>query len=183
MCLVAIPAAAIAYASLATAVVGAGVSAYGAVQSANAQEAAGKYQAQVATNNAKIQEQNAQATEQAGAVAEQAQGLKTAQQAGAIKAAVAANGLEGDTGSAKDLSSSVQKLGMTDLLTVRNNFARTAYGQRGGEMASLAQSQLDRAGAANAGAAGGINAATSLLSGASSVSDKWMTYNSRGVFV
>lgn len=170
----------LAVAALVTTAMAAATSAYGAEMQAQATQKSMNYQAQVARNNALIGEQNAQATEQAGASAESAEGMKTAAQAGAVKAALAANGLQPGTGTGGDLEKTVQTLGQTDLITIRNNTARTAYSQRVGVMSDQAQAQLDASGAANAGAAGGINAASSLLSGASSVSDKWFQFQNKG---
>lgn len=172
----------LAAAALVMAAASAATAAYGSEMQAQASQKSMNYQAQVAKNNATIDEQNAQATEQAGAQAAQAEGMKTAAQAGAVRAAVAANGLNPDAGSGEDLKQSVQTLGETDLIQIRNQTARAAFSQRVGGMSDAAQAQLDSSGAANAGAAGGINAANSLLSGGSSVSDKWFTYQKAGAF-
>ena len=145
----------------------------GAEQSASAQAAAANYQAQIAANNAIVQQQNAAAATQTGEAQASAQAMKARQQAGAIKAGEAASGVVVDSGSAADVQTSQAELSDLDALTIRSNYARSAYGYEVAATGQTAQSQLDIAAADNASAAGGINATTSLLSGATSLGTQY----------
>ena len=164
---------AIAGASAAAGLAGAGVSAYGAMQGASANKQNLYYQAQVAINNAKLQQQNATQEMQTGEVQAGNQGLKTAEQVGTTKAGQAASGVDVNSGSSVAVRAGEAELGMVDQGTVLSNASRRAYGFQVGAASDLAQSQLDVAGGKQAGAAGPIAAAGSLLSGASSVGSRY----------
>jgi hypothetical protein len=155
--------------SAAAGLAGAGVSAYGQMQSASANKQNLYYQAQVAQNNAKLQQQNADQEMQTGEVQAGNQGLKTAEQVGTTKAGQAASGVDVNSGSSVAVRAGEAELGMVDQGTVLSNASRRAYGFQVGAASDLAQSQLDVAGGKQAGAAGPIAAAGSLLSGAASV--------------
>lgn len=184
----------LAIAAIAATALAAGVSAYGASQQADAQAKAAQYQAAVAQNNQVIANQNAAAAQQqataatqAGEQAAQTRQLQAAAQVSKIRAGAGAEGIDPNTGSAVALQSDAEKLGTLDALTIRNNAARTAYGynvQAVGDIATgnnfSSQSTLDQMTAANANSAGFINASSSLIGGASSVSDKWQKYQSTG---
>ncbi len=163
----------IAAASMATAAVGAGISAYGAYQQGQAQAAAANYQAQVARNNAIIAKQNADAATAAGENQAEQSLMKTGMTVGAARAAAAANGLDPNSGSPLSLQTDTAKTGAVNALTIRNNAAWQAYGDQVQGMSQTAQAGLDQAQSGWDAQAGGMGAATSLLSGASAVSGKW----------
>jgi hypothetical protein len=194
-----IPAATIAaYAGAAAAAASAAVGAYSAIsqgraqsaaaeQQAEAQSNAAKYQAQVAANNQTIANQNAATATQYGNNAEAAKRTQISGVIGAQRAAVAANNLSVNSGSALDLQAGTSAVGELDAQTIRDSTARTARGYQVQGLDYQAQAGLDRmtadnalqAGALKASAAssaGGMNAFSSILGGASSVADKWMKY-------
>lgn len=171
-----------AIAGLALSAIGTGVAMYGQMQQADAASAAAKYQAQVAANNATIAKQNADATIEAGKVAEQQQRMKTAALIGSQRAAMAANGVRLDSGSALDIQSDTATMGELDALTVRNNAARQAWAYEAQATNFNAQSQLSNAQAGWAQSAGLVSGAGTLLGGASSFADKWATAKRDGVF-
>lgn len=136
-------------------VASAGLQAFGSIQQGN-------YQSAVARNNQVIAERAAVDAEQRGAEAEQQQRQRTQQVLGRQKAMMAANGLDISSGSAGDLLADTRRYGELDALTVRSNADREAYGYR----AQAAQYGAD---AKMARRAGYLNAAGSLLTGASLV--------------
>ncbi len=162
--------------SLALSALSAGAGAVGAIQSASAQSDAAKYQAQVSANNAIIANQNAAYATQAGEQAATVEGLKSAASAGAVRTGIAGNGIDVNTGSAADVQAQQRQAGLLDTETVRQNAAMQNYGFRTQSTGFTAESQLQRARAAQATTAGDIGAAGSLLGGASSVASKWSNF-------
>ena len=71
---------------------------------------------------------------------------------------------------------------MRDQGIVHTNAARGAYGYEVESAKFDAEAGADRAAASNAEESGMIGAMTSLLSGASSVSSKWMQGSSMGLW-
>lgn len=168
--------------AIAATAVGAGVSAYGAMESSAAQSSAADYQAQVALNNQKIADQNAQFALQTGQQEEAAKREQTAQTISQQRAITAASGIDPNHGSMQRIQGDTAALGQLDAQTIRNNAARTAWGYQNqgasfGGQAALLQSQ-----ASDASTAGALGAFSSLVGGASSVSSKWTTFNTQGVF-
>lgn len=160
----------------------------GARTQAQAVSEASKYQAQVARNNAVIDEQNAQVALDAGRTAEQGQRQKTAQIIGQTRNAIAANGFSTTNGTPADIISDEAKLGELDALTIRHNAARQAYGYRVEGMSDEAQAGLLEREGANALVAGEIKAGaaktaglSSILSGATSLSDKFLGWQKAGM--
>lgn len=172
----------LAIASLATTAVGAGVAAHGARVQAEAQQQAMVYQAAVAKNNQAIAEQYADAEVQKGARLEEAKRLETGQREGMIRAAVGASGIDVNSGSSVRLQEDTAKLGDLDALTIRNNSMRAAYGFRVQGLGYASQASLDMMGAESAGRAGTLGAWSSIIGGASSVSDKWLSFRRQGIF-
>jgi hypothetical protein len=167
-------------------IAGAATSAFGAYEQGQAQAANASYQAQVAANNAMIARENAALTEQSGVARETAQGMKTAQSVGGIKARQAASGIDVNTGSAANVRTAAAKLGALDALTIRSNTAREAYGYEVAATNDTAESQLLTSEASQARTAGDIGALGTFLTGASSVGlnyAKWQLGNGgSGVF-
>lgn len=172
----------IAIAALATAVVGTGIAGYGAIQQGNAAQSAADYQAQVATNNATIADQNAKSAVAAGNAQAEQQRMKTNAIIGAQVAAQASSGLDTGSGSPLDVRTSTKELGELDVLTIRNNAARQAYGYQSQSNSFAAQSGLDLATGANAATAGQISSVSSILGGASSVGKKFADFKTSGAF-
>lgn len=156
--------------------------AVGASKKADAESAADFYKAQVAKNNAIIAERNAQQATEAGGVAGQTQDLKTRNLLGTQLVTQAANGLDVNSGTNLNVRQSAADLGHLDTLTIINNAAKQSAGFRAQGTNFTAESDLQTSAGKFAQEAGNINIATSLLGGASSVSDKWLNYKSKGIF-
>jgi len=125
------------------------------------------YQAQIARNNATIAAQNADYALNAGQAEASKEGLKNAQRQGAIKAAIAANGIDVNSGSALDVQSSELEVSQLDTETILNNAALKAYGYRSQQTGFQAEEQLDKSKEGSAILGGVLGGAGSLLSGAS----------------
>lgn len=177
-----ISAATLAEVSVAMTAVSAGVSAYGAYRQGQAQSAADAYQAQVARNNQIVAGQYAQQATQDGENKVAAKQEQTAQMIGAQRAAMAANGVDLDSGSPLRVQQDTAKLGEVDAMTIRNNAAREAYGYQLQGLSYGQQAQLDESASENAETAGSLNAFSSILGGASSVASQWTKYQTNGVF-
>ncbi len=167
--------------AIASSVIGAGVSAAGAYSTGQANSASAGYQAQVARNNAIIAEQNAQFELQKGNVETENQNYKTRALVGTQKATQAANGLDVNSGSPLDVRRSTTELGHLDALTLLNNAAAKAAGYRAAGANYTAEAGLDEMKASSAKKAGAFSVASSLIGGVSSVSDKWLTYQQKGI--
>jgi hypothetical protein len=139
------------------------------------------YQAQVARNNQIIAQQNASVATAAGAQKARNQDIKTAQIVGAEEAAQGASGIDVNSPSETDVRKSTLQTGRLDTLTTAYN----AYLQGRGAVTQATsfgeQAALDTAAAKNATTAGTFGVASSLLGGASSFSDKWLSYQLKGV--
>src|ERR1700687_617350 len=91
--------------------VGGVISAVGTISAGMAQKNAMDYQAQVAANNAIIAQQNATYAIEAGQSKAATQSLKEAETGGEIKAAMAANNVDVNTGSNKAVQVSQREVG------------------------------------------------------------------------
>jgi len=172
------PVSMIAIGGLAASAIGGGVSAYGSMQQGAAQSAAYTYQAGIAAINAQIADQNAKYAYMVGEQKAQKAGMQTRSIIGATKAQQGASGLDVNVGSAVDVRAAEADLGAENVGVIRNDAARTAFGYQVEEQQQLTQAALDRFAASNARTAGYVGAASSILGGASSVSDKWLKYQS-----
>lgn len=168
--------------AMAASVIGTGLSAVGQIQSAQAQSAAANYQAEVARVNQQIQQQNAAYERQKGDVEAQQQDMKNKAAMGSLEAAQGASGFDMNTGSSLDTRESARKLGRLDTLTVRNNAERRAHEFDIAAMNQGAQANLYTAQGKTSQMAGYLGAATSLIGGVSSVSDKWLKFQNAGLF-
>jgi hypothetical protein len=161
------PPAVIGVASIAVAVAGSAMSMY-------SQQKSAAYQAQVATNNQIIGQQNAKIALAQGQVEEGNRRLKTGAVVDAAEAQQAASGINPNSGSALNVRSSAAEMGELDALTIRYNSnmaARTDIQQSNNYAAAASLDQ----------AQGQWGMTSSILGGASSVSDKWMKYQQAGV--
>lgn len=149
------------------AIAGAVLSAVGSIQSANAQAANADAQAQAANYNAKVAENNAMMTRQQASAREDAMRRQARVEAGKARAGIAQSGLAA-SGSMLDVYDQSALMTELDALNTRYEGEVQARGL-------IAQSQLDsyqakvaKMNGKNAKTAGYINAASSLLSSASS---------------
>lgn len=168
--------------SIGTAIAGAGVSAYGASKQGSSSAAMYQYQSGVAKQNAEIAKQNANYERYVGEIEAQRVGMKGRAEAGAIRAKQSASNLDITSGTAEKVQDSHALLTSHDQTTTRANAARRAYGYEIEALREQTQSQLYNMASSNAKSAGMISAVGSLISGASSVSSKWLQGNASGVF-
>lgn len=152
--------------------------ALGSIQQGNAAASSAKYNAQIQENNAKIAQQNSIFASEQGAANAGIEQQKTRAQVGAIKAAQAANGVDVNSGSAIDVRSSAESLGMLNAITIRSNASRHAYGYQTEAASDKAQAALDKQQAKYAKTAGYVGAGTSILGGAAKASESgtWDKY-------
>lgn len=161
-------------------VLGAATSAAGAYSSGQSQGAMYQYQAGIAAMNSQIAKQNADYAIAAGEVSAQESGMKTRAQIGTTIAQQGAGGLAVGSGSNARVVTSERAIGQEDQALIRSNAAKQAYGFEVQAAQDTAQGQLYSAASTNAKTAGDINAVGSFLSGAGSVSSKWLQASQTG---
>lgn len=154
------------------AIVGAAASGIGTIMGGEATANAASYQAQVAQNNAIVEEQNANYALQSGRAAAQATSLKSAATGAKIKTAQAANNVDVNSGSAKDVQVSARETGQLDTETVMSNAELQAYGYRTQAVNDTAEAQLQEAKSEEVVPASILAATGGLLSSASGIG-KW----------
>ena len=153
--------------------VGAGVSAIGQISQGESAVAEARYRSQIAANNRVIEEQNAQYATRAGEEATFQTGLRERDKAAKITTGIAANNLDVNTGSARDVRASQAEIGQQAEETTKNNAELTAYGYRTQATNYQAESKLLRAEAPQDVAGGFLGGAGVLLSGASTAGFRW----------
>lgn len=168
--------------SIASSVGGGILGAFGANTKADAEQSMYNYKSQVAKNNSIIAERNATEAVAAGEIAGQTNDMRTRAKVGDALVAQAANGLDVGSGTNVNVRDSIQSLGHLDTLTILHNALKQSTGFKSQAMNFTAESALDTAAGQNSRTAGDYNVATSLLGGATSVSDKWMKFNRAGIF-
>lgn len=159
-----------------------GIQAVGDIATSQSQAAAAGYNAKIAGMNATLATQNAQWTGAEGEQAVGIAGLKSQQQQGAIKTAQAANNVDVNTGSAKEVQKSQAEMSMLNEMNIRSNAARTAYGFETNAVSDTAQANLDRSEASNDKTAGYFGAGASLLGSVGKASAYTDMMNSKSVF-
>jgi hypothetical protein len=162
-------------------IAGAAISAMGTYSSYESQKASAQYGATVARNNALVADQYAAMEGTKGVAEEETSRLKTSEQVGATKVAGAAAGVDVTSGTPLETQADVRAMGDLDALTIRSNAARNIYGYRVQGVSYQAQAALDESRRKNLGTAEGFGVASSIMGGASSVSDKWRNYQMSGV--
>lgn len=125
--------------ALASAAIGATTAVVGGIE----QGQAAHYQAEVARNNAQTAQQNAVYSASAGAAQTEQAGLKAASKQATLRAGLAANNVDVNTGSAADIQTSERQIGQLDTETVSNNAALQAYGYQTQSTSDQAQAKLD----------------------------------------
>jgi len=168
--------------SMGSSALGGIMGAIGAKKTAAAQADMYNYQAGVAQYNKQIAIQNENYSFASGEQEAGRYGMKAAQQAGQIRAQQGASGVDVNSGSAAAVQESQHTVAQIDMGTIRQNAARQAYGYAVEAQGQQFQSDLYGMAAKNVKAAGNINAISSLLSGASSVSSKWLQASQAGIF-
>ena len=168
--------ASLALASIALSAVGILVGMSGQRQQGEAANKQALYNARVARRNAVMAGYAAQDALDRGARDELTTRLQYKQIKGRQRAAFAANGVVVDEGSALDVVLDTVALGEFDALTVRSNAAKEAFNYREQADQFNSSAWMQTIAGKDAQRAGYIGAAGTLLSGASSVADKWHTY-------
>lgn len=158
------------------------LSAFGAQQSGDAAQKAYNYRAQVSRINADINRQNAEWARTKGEREAVQYGMKAAQVRGQIKIAQAASGLDVNSGSARDVQQSQEKIKSMDLATIQANAAKIAYDYDSKAVMDENQAQLDVMSGDNAKRAGDIQALGSIIGSVSSVSSKWQQGRTTGLW-
>lgn len=158
------------------------IDAVGALQEGQAQSAMYQYQASVARVNAQIAKQNADYALSTGEQRAMMQGLKSRAAIGQAIARMGASGIAVGTGSSEDVLKSANEMARIDQGTIRNTFAREAYGYNVTASMQTAQAGMYDASAENALQAGNIKAISSILGGVSSVASKWSSGTSSGIY-
>jgi len=158
-------------ASLATAAAGTGLSFVGQMNANAAQGAQANYMRDIALRNRQVSEWQAADAVSRGEVGVDAQNRKTAQVIGTQTAALAGQGTD-LSGSEQDILGDTAAAGKLDALTIRNNAAREAWGYKvqGVNMESNAALSAAK------GQTSMLGAGASLLSGASSLGEKWWKF-------
>jgi hypothetical protein len=172
----------IAEAGMGTTLLGGGLGAIGSFMGGLAQQQMYDYQAGVAMMNAQISQQNATYALNVGEIQAANAGLAAGQRLGQIKAAHSASGLDVNTGSAAQVRASQKEVSGMDVAAIRSNAAKTAYNYQVQGVQYAAQAQLDTFAGQNARSAGLINAGSSIIGAASSVSNEWLRGQSLGLW-
>ena len=154
-------------------IAGAGISAVGALTAGAANASQANYQAQVAANNATTANQNADYAIKAGEQRAANESLKGRAEGQHLKAEIAANGTDVNSGSAVEVRAGQTEKAQLDTETTRQDAALTAYGYRTQSTNFAAESTLQKAAAGFDTTAGIFSAGGSLLSGASNIGMKW----------
>ncbi len=161
-----------------------------------AQQKAYQYQAGIAQVNQQIEKQNADYARQTGEITAARSGMEARFQAGQTRATFGASGLDVNTGSHAEVTSSMHEIALQNEGTIRATAAKQAYGYDvaavgEGAKATLAGLSADSAGRAAgnidtaigyAKKAGSTAVASSILGTASSVSSKWLQGSQVGLF-
>lgn len=149
-------------------VLGTVVSAVGSLASASAQAQNANYQAQVAKNNATLANYARINALAAGAQNAQQASLQSAARQAGIKAEISASGVDPNSGSASDVLTSQREEGQLNTENVYHNAQMQAYGYQIQGYGDDAQAKLDQSEAGQAGTAGILGAASSIIGGAKS---------------
>ena len=141
-----------------------------------------KYQSSMAWQNAAIAKQNQKYALDIGEQQAEKAGIAGAAQAGQIKAAQAASGLDVGGGSAKAVQESQHLVSQMDLNTIREKAAKTAYDFSVQATNYENQAKGYSKAASNARTEGILGAVSSFIGAAGSVSSKWMRGQQLGMW-
>ena len=172
---------ALGYTSMGLGAAGGLFGAVGSILGGNAQAANDRYQAQVAQNNAKLAAGAANTALDQGNVVAQAQYQVGSQRLGQARAAEGANGVDVNSGSARNVQAGIARTTALNVGAVKYNADVQAVSDRNQTANYDTQANVDRTDASNAVTAGYIGAAGSLIGSASSVAGKWASFQQNGV--
>lgn len=143
----------------------------GAFMAARGQQQAARYESAVAAQNARVAELRAADQAELGRLEELRARQRTAQVIGRQRAGLASLGVDLSSGSPLDLVSDTAALGELDAQIVRANAERAAWSERVRGMGFQAEGAL--ASARARWSSPWLPTATTLLSGAGQVADRW----------
>lgn len=166
-----------AFVMAAAAVAGTAMSAYGMFQQGEAKRKQAEYQQGIAKLNEQISKQNADYARRVGEVQAQQSGMKSRFALGTQKAVQSGRGIDIESGSPALVREGQHDVALHDEAIIRSNAAWRAYGYEVEGVSASASGRLAGMAGAQAEQAGTIGAAGSILSGASSVADKWYQYS------
>ena len=149
-------------------IVGTLVSAVGAFAGAEAQAKQANYQAAIARNNAIVEHYKEINAINAGRQNAQQASLQNAARLAGIRGAIAASGVDPNSGSSELVQRSQREVGELGTENVYHNAAIQAYGYKVAASSDEAQANLYSAEAKSAPVAGLLGAAGSILGGAKS---------------
>ena len=141
-----------------------------------------KYQSSMAWQNAAIAKQNQKYALDIGEQQAEKAGIAGAAQAGQIKAAQAASGLDVGGGSAKAVQESQHLVSQMDLNQIREKAAKTAYDFSVQAVNYENQAKGYNKAASNARTEGVLGAVSSFIGSAGSVASKWMQGQQLGLW-
>jgi hypothetical protein len=164
-------------AALVIGVAGAATSAYGSYKEGQATKQANGFQAGIYQNNAVTAKQNASNERQSGIEDARRVRIQTIQKMSMQKAAMAANGLDINEGTAVDLTADTASMGELDALTTMHNSELKARNYENTANDFTSQAQLSLISGKNAATSGLIKGLGNGMASASQVSGKWSNYN------
>lgn len=135
---------------------------YGAIKNSQAQREQADFQADQDKFNSNIAGLQSEDAIARGEEAAQNAGIQARQLKGSQKAAFAGSGVSVDSGSAADLLAETDKLSTLDILNIKNNAAREAFGYKAQSIGFSGQSEMTRK-------AGRSAANSTLLTGGANV--------------
>lgn len=142
--------------------------------SAAAQSA--EYNAKIAANNAIIAKQNAASTIEEGQINSANSSEAARAKIGGILANQGASGVDVNSGSSVDVRSSAAQNGELNAINIRASAARQAYGYQSEAVNASAQEKMDKSESSMDELTGGINAGSTLLSGATNPNNPFGSY-------
>jgi hypothetical protein len=156
------------------------VSARGEMAKGQADQAMYNYQAGVAQMNSQIARKNAEYALKVGGSEAYRSGVKTGQEVGQMKAIQGASGVNVNTGTTKALRDTQTKVGQLDQQTIRENYAKKAYGYEVESETKKAEVGANIQAGKFAEEAGNTRAFASILGTVGSVASKWSSASSAG---
>ena len=156
------------------------MSAYGTYAQGQAQKEQADYQAAIMDRNAKVASMQAEDRQRTGQIEEKQMRLKNEQMIGQAKSDLSGSGVQIGTGSTLDVVSDQAAWSEWDVQQHRWDVAKDIWSIKNTASNYSAQSGLYRMAGQNAESAGNWGAATSVISGAGTVADKWYTYQKGG---
>lgn len=149
------------------------IAAAGAVVEGVSESEAANAQKQIARQNAEIAARNADRAMATAESRQEALGMRNRAVAGSLKAKQGASGVRTDSGSSSEVQTSQRALGLFDQMMAKSNAAREAFGIKTQEKQFRDEAAIAKTRGSNALVGAGFDAASSLVSAASSASSSY----------